>query len=68
MYQKLWCQTLLNTQLYFTLVVHKLNSWLRKCDAVDAPDAPYAQWRIIGSTHIATQTREPPRQEEQELH
>ncbi len=36
-------------------------------DAVDAPDAQYAQWRIIGSSHNATQTREPPRQEEQTL-
>jgi len=25
------------------------------------------QWRIIGSTHNATQTREPPRQEDQRL-
>ncbi len=36
-------------------------------DAVDAPDAQYAQWRITGSSHNATQTREPPRQEEQTL-
>lgn len=34
---------------------------------VDAPEAPCVQWRIIGSTHNATQTREPPRQEEQVL-
>jgi len=36
--------------------------------AVDALETPYHfQWRIIGSTHNATQTREPPRQEDQRL-